>query len=232
MARLVSIAEAARDLEIDPSRVRALVASGELDGIKLGGRWAVDRASVARRQRIGHLGGRPYEPRNAWGVIFLASRLDAPWLSSVARWRLEQALAIHGLAGLQPRLTRRAALNRFHAHPGEVAYLFGRPEPVHSGISAAREHNLPLVPTHEVDAYVDADEVERICEEHALEPASAGEGNVVLRVVPSGAWPFGSGDRVAPLAAVALDLAEDPDPRSARIGAGALKRLDAEDRDV
>jgi hypothetical protein len=58
-----------------------------------------------------------------------------------------------------------------------------------------------------------------------LEPAGL-EGNVQLRLVPKESWGFLKGEEVAPIAAVALDLAEDPDPRSAKAGCKALRKVD------
>lgn len=223
---LLSVSEAARELRLDPSRVRALVSSGELPGVKLGNRWAVDSADVARRQRDPRPAGRPFEPGNAWGVLFLASGLGAAWLEPSVRWRLKQGLAFRGLAGLRPRLGRRAELHRFYAHPGELRHLRARPDLVKSGISAAGHYELGLVPGAEVDGYVPARALKRMQHDHALEPVQMGQGNVVLRAVPDQAWQINTEDEVAPIAAVAVDLAEDHDPRSSRIGEDFIKRLD------
>lgn len=223
--QFLSVPEAARELQVNPSRVRALVASGELSGRKLGGRWIVESVDVSRRKQSPRPAGRPLEPQNAWGALFLASGLAAPWLESVARWRLRQSLAASGLKGLMPRLIRRSELHRFFVHPGELRYLGERPDLVRAGVSAATAHELDPVPGHELDAYVRDKALERLRSDHALSPASAGQGNVVLRAIPDFAWHFQKGS-VAPLAAVAIDLAEEPDSRSARIGAEAIKRLD------
>jgi hypothetical protein len=60
---------------------------------------------------------------------------------------------------------------------------------------------------------------------HALVQSGL-EGNVCLRLVPEKAWRFLRGPPVAPIAAVALYLAEDPDPRSGKAGRDALRKLD------
>jgi excisionase family DNA binding protein len=224
--RLLSIQEAARELGLDPSRVRALVSSGELHGVKLGERWAVESTEVARRRRDPKPAGRPFAPGNAWGILFLASGLEAPWLEPSVRWRLEQGLAFRGLAGLRPRLSRRAEVHHFHAHPGELRHFGDRPDVLKSGISAAGHYELGLVPGEEVDGYVRARALKRIQRESALEPVASGRGNVILRAVPDGAWHLNPKDQFAPIAAVAVDLAEDSDPRSSRIGKDIIKRLD------
>jgi len=222
---LLSISEAANELRINPSRVRSLVASGKLPGVKIGGRWLLDRRDIANWARSPRPAGRPFEAANAWGVLFLASGLDVPWLDPQAHWRIRQALRANGLADLRPRLLRRSESHRFFAHPGELGRLRRRDGAVRSGVSAAGAYELDLAPGREIDVYVRAGELDDIQREHALEPAPHGEGNVVLRVVPDSAWHL-AGLEVAPRAAVAVDLSEDPDSRSARIGSAELKRID------
>ena len=104
-----------------------------------------------------------------------------------------------------------------------------RPDLVKTGISAAGTHDLDLVAGQELDAYVRRESLDAIQLDHALSPASPGQGNVALRTVPPPAWHFPDGT-VAPLAAVAVDLADEPDPRSARIGNETVARLDEEMR--
>ncbi|MGB0095878.1 MAG: hypothetical protein WBP81_25480 [Solirubrobacteraceae bacterium] len=60
---------------------------------------------------------------------------------------------------------------------------------------------------------------------HALQPAAGAEANVVLRLVPDDAWPLLAGRRLAPLAAVAIGLAKDPDPRAARVGREVIAQI-------
>lgn len=223
---LLSIPEAARELCLDPSRVRALVSAGELRGIKLGERWAVESAEVARRQRDPRPAGRPFQPGNAWGVLLLASGLDAPWLVPSVRWRLQQGLEFHRLGGLRLRLRRRAEVHYFNAHPGELRHLRERPDLVKSGISAAGQYKLGLVPGEEVDAYVRVRALHEIQRNHALEPAQLNRGNVVLRAVSDQAWHINSEAEVAPIAAVAVDLADDSDPRTSRLGRNTIDEID------
>lgn len=226
MSELISISEAALELDRDPSRVRALVASGQLPGVRIGNQWAVERREVERRKRVRPPAGRPFEPHNAWALLFLASGLQPPWVDASALWRLRGALAAHGVDGLRPRLRRRAELQRFRVHPGELPHVAEDGRLVRSGISAAGGHGLGLVSGAEVDAYGRESDLERLKRAHALRAAEVGEFNAVIRVVPDAAWHFDPGDSVAPIAAVALDLAEDPEPRSARAGRDALKELD------
>jgi excisionase family DNA binding protein len=221
----LAVSEAANLLGIHEARVRALIAAGELEAVKVGGRWLLDEDSIARREREGSHPGRPFEAHNAWALILLASGGEPAGIRPSVLWRLRQLLSHEGLSGLRQRMRRRGEAQRFVAHAGELRHLGDDPELVPSGISAARGHGLDLVAGDEFDAYVSADALPRVAQEHALAPAGRGEANVVLRVVPAAAWVLG-GQPSAPLAAVALDLAESPDPRSARVGHAALRNLD------
>jgi len=227
MPALLSIPEAAKELKLHPSRVRALASAGSLPAVKIGHRWAVDRSAVAEHWRRLHAVGRPFEPGNAWALLFLASGRDADWLDPSSHWRLRQALARDGLVGLAPRLDRRGSPRRFRVHPGEIRYLLEDPRLVRSGISAVSEHDLGLVSGQEADGYIRENDLADLQREHAMQPAELVEGNVLVRVLPDKAWHFVD-ERVAPLAAVALDLAEDPDPRSRRAGQARLKAIDAQ----
>lgn len=226
---LLSTSDAARQLGVQPSRVRALLEAGELRGFKLGERWAVQAESIRERRAGFAPAGRLLEPANAWAVLALASGDSAPALTADARWRLRRLLNKQGLAGLAPRMRRRAHRERYQAHPGVLAPLSQLPELVRTGISAAAAHGLDLAGGNELDAYVSPLSRDELVRAYALEPVRAG-GNVSLRVLLDGLWPFVAHQAVAPLAAVALDLSEDADSRSLRAGDEALAVLDRERR--
>jgi len=222
--QLLSVPEAARELQVNPSRARSLVASGELAGVKVGGRWLVDAAAVAERHRSARPAGRPLAPSNAWAALSISSGEEVPWLGPQALWRVRQSLKARGLSELKPRLIRRAEPRRFIAHPGELKRLHSRPDVAKSGISAAASHGIDLVAGAEIDGYVRAGDLAAIERKHALEPAEGMTGNVLLRVVPDPAWHLSG--RLAPLAAVAIDLSEEADARSIRAGKKAIDRIE------
>jgi hypothetical protein len=141
-----------------------------------------------------------------------------------ALWRVRQNLKARGLKELKPRLMQRAEPRRFFAHPGELKRLGSRPDLAKSGISAAAAHGLDLVAGAEIDGYVRAGDLAPIERKHVLEPAAGMEGNVLLRVVPDPAWHLSG--QLAPLAAVAIDLSEEADARSIRVGKKAIDRLE------
>ncbi len=210
----------------NPSYIRALLASGGLEGEKVGGRWLIEPLTLERRMHLAGKRGRQYTPSNAWAALCLASGLDAEWVDPSARSRIRRALREKGLRALQTKLVSRAHPRRFFVHPGEIKRLAERSDLQRAGPSASRDYRLGLVVGLELDAYVDERRVKEIAAKHALEPMAGIRGNVVLRAVPSGAWGHIRNFEVAPRAAVALDLDEDADPRTARLGHRLLKEID------
>jgi excisionase family DNA binding protein len=229
----LSVGEAAHQLELDPSRVRALIASGGLRGSKIGGRWLVSWESVAERQREPVPSGRPLAARNAWALLLAASDEAEPaGLSPTARWRLRQALLHPGLSALRSRLDRRADVHRFWALPGELRSLLEQPNLVLTGSNAASRLHLELVAPDAVDAYVRGSDLDELVKGHGLQPPSmAVQANVTLRAVPDDAWLFTERE-IAPIGAVALDLSFYTDSRSARVGHQLLAELDGRHRDA
>jgi hypothetical protein len=203
-----------------------MAANGQLPSQKVGSRWLLDGTGVELRRRKGGHRGRPFSSANAWACLLLASGEEAPGIDPGVRSRLRRSLILEGIQGLEPRLGGRAEVRRFRSHPGEIAYLAKEPSLVRSGISAARALKFDLVGGREVDGYIPAAALDGIVEEHALEPLDGG-ANVILRAVPDDvAWGLIAGRRFAPEIAVALDLAEEADPRSAQAGRRGLERID------
>lgn len=226
MTDLVSVSDAAQALRLDPSRVRALASSGQLSARKVGGVWLIDRAGIEHRREHPTPPGRPLSACNAWRVLLLASGEDIDKdADPVARWRVRDALARRGLDGLRRLLRRHAEVHFFWGLPGELRRLRGRDDVVLAGTSAASGHHLDLLSGDRVDVYVPASWAPDLEREHALQSADPAEANVVLRLVPDDAWPLVAGRRLAPLAAVAIGLAEDPDPRASRVGHDAVAQL-------
>jgi hypothetical protein len=225
MSESVTVRDAARILDLDPSRVRAMALRGQLGASKFGDRWALDRSAVEARRREGGHAGRPFESHNAWALLLLASNQDVRGLDPSVRSRLRRALRVEGVEKLAPRLVRRAEAQRFDVHPGELRYLLKDPAFLRTGISAAGEYGLDLLPGHEADGYVVVSSLEQLAKKHALSAADPGSGNVRVRVVPDKAWSHLVGAKLAPIAAVAIDLSEDPDPRSVSVGHRALSNL-------
>jgi excisionase family DNA binding protein len=227
-SEFIDVPGAARELGVVQSRVRSLIASGALPAEKLGSRWLLDRRDVAARLRQPTAPGRPLRPRNAWILLLAASgeEPDAP-IDPLARWRMRRALAYPGLAAMRSRADRRACTHRFWTLPGELRALHDEPGLVLSGSSAAGKLGLDLLAPDTLDVYLPASQQKRLVRRHGLQMTSEAEANILLRAVPDEDWLLAN-RRIAPIAAVALDLASYPDSRSSRVGLRLLDRLAAE----
>lgn len=224
----MSVPEASAQLSVNEPRVRALLASGQLPGDKLGGRWVVSQEAVQARLRLPKGHGRQLRPANAWSALALASGHQEQ-LGERRDWlRMLRLLDDRGIEGLLPRLRDRAGVQRFYCHPGVLARLAEADALCLSGASAAGAYELGLVAGEEVDAYVPHDAANAVAKKFGLELRDRG-ANVVLRVLPREVGAPASGP-VAPLAAVAVDLAEQSEVRAARVGNAVLRRLDRERR--
>lgn len=220
----ISLSEAARSLELSPARVRILASRGQLPAEKIADRWVVERSAVEQRRKQKPPRGRRFTPRNAWAVLMLASGEHPPQLDPSVRSRLKRALALEGLGDLEPRLEDRADVFIYSGHPGEIPYVLEDEALVRSGISAAGSVESGLLSGQEADGYLPKSRLQSFITQHALSPAGPG-GNVRLRVVPDDIWPILRGRPVAPQAAVALDLADELDPRSRAAGKALLREL-------
>jgi len=74
MAEFVSVAEAAKLLDVSERRVRQLIEDGDLAAAMKASSWLVDRASVERRAGWGSPRGRPLGAEKAWQVAIIADR--------------------------------------------------------------------------------------------------------------------------------------------------------------
>jgi len=204
-----------------------MASRGQLPAKKIADRWFIERSAVEQRRRQKAFRGRRFTPQNGWGILMLASGEGAAQLDASVRSRLKRVLALQGLGALAPRLRERANLLEYKAHPGEISYVLDDETLMRTGISAAGPLHLDLLPGREADGYLSRSQLQSFITRHALAPADI-DGNIQLRVVPDEVWSsFGLGDRyVAPRAAVALDLADELDPRSQATGKELLREID------
>ena len=224
---MFSVPESASLLGVNDARVRALIAAGELEALRVGGRWIVTRASLEdrNRRRAGaqagfrrrHItaNGRPFHPSTAWRLMLA---VDAGTLGGDLNAQERQRLQKHlGHAAIDvATLRRRAVVRRYEAHPSVLSAMLDDRRIVRTGVSAAAEYGVDLVVDEHLDAYVPEADAEAVASDYELLAASA-RPNVVLRVV-SCAWPFAESARVAPRVAVGVDLLDSTDPRERRAG--------------
>lgn len=219
----VAVSDAAARLGVSDRRVRQLLEAGTLAGRRFGSQWLVDAASLRDTDRRRRSRGRPLNACNAWKLIVLASGQELPRGHASERARLRQLLATKGgLLPLVPALGRRGDPVRLAAHPGVLNRLAEDDAVVLSGARASLHHHLGLGAVNDLEGYVRAGALPQLQRRYALERAS--DGNVLLRVIPDDIW-FPPGKH-APLAAVAVDLAEGRDPRSREVGQDVIADLD------
>jgi hypothetical protein len=223
-SNLISVVEAASQLNVHPSRVRAMAHAQQLNAEKIAGRWLIDQASIDHRQESVVVNGRPFDSANAWALLSIAAGHSVDWLSPSALSRLRGKLRNRGLSGLAPRLRARAQPMYLRAHPSVLDRIASEPGVVKAGVSAAAASGIDIQSSDELEAYVSRGRVDSIVVKYHLEPSD--RPNVVLRVVADDD-PFHWQGRVGP-AIAAIDLYESRDPRSRRAAKQFLERFDAE----
>lgn len=221
-ARGIPAADAAARLGVSRSRIRALASSGELPAEKLANRWLLDAGALDRRIASNPSGGRPFEPRKAWALLFLLSAQDAPWLSVIERSKLRAVVRDRKFEDFRPRLRRRAEARYFVGGDRARNDLARAADFVRSGVSAAEHYSLSLRSSRVFDGYLPRRSGERIIYRNALREVDERDADVVLRLADF--WPL-DGRKVAPAAAVAADLLDSLDERTVRAGRDFARRL-------
>ncbi len=228
----VSVSEAAERLQLDPSRVRRLLSSGELAGHRVGRAWVIDGDALALASSRGRPAGRPFAPLRAWGALDLLAGGDARWLSAVARSQVRSV--IRGLAESssdrwRAALRGRAELHYVVGHSSSIRRLVDHPSVVASGPSAANAAGLDLIaPSAGPEMYSSASAWRDL--ERALQLREKSSGWLALvRVVDDPQLierlHQSAGFRSMAIAADCLDAA---DPRAVRAGWEFLSRHAAE----
>lgn len=218
----ISLVEAAARLALDPSRVRALVRSGQLPAEKLANRWLIDPNALDRRLANRPQDGRPFEPRRAWALLFLFSGEDAPWLAMIERSKLRAIVRDRDFDDVRPRLRRRADIRFFAGAERAKSDVMRAPDLVLSGVSAAEHYSLSLRSNRIIDGYLPRGSAERAIYRNALREVDEREANIVLRLADY--FPLEHRE-VAPIAAVAADLLDSVDQRSARAGRELARKV-------
>ena len=215
----IPVAEAAERLDVHPSRVRAMIAHGQLEAQKLGGRWLVDRRSVESRNSNPPVDGRPFSAANAWALLCLSEGKEPGWVSKWELSRLRRRLREDGLEKLAPRLWKRALKKQLRAHPSLLPKLREDRRLIPSGVSVAAEYRIDIVEGNTLEAYVADDQLEDVVHDNYLEPSQ--NPNVFLHVAPQD-WISSCANEAMDPAVAALDLFEAHDAKSRRAGAEYL----------
>jgi excisionase family DNA binding protein len=217
----LSASEAAIRLGVTPRRVYALIDSGRLPAVRVGGHLVIARRDVESREQDGAaLGGRPFSVRRVWGLVLLADGRPAPGLDPPTRSRLRKLLRERTLWSIRARLVGRAERQGLRAHPSDLARLDAEPGLIRTGPRFAADAGLGLIAPDAVrESYVTGATAEHLRSTYRL--AVSDRPNIILRVMPDDLH-VALGGPFAPHAAIALDLAEDPDPRSQSVAREVL----------
>lgn len=196
---MLSVPEAAAKSGLSEQRLRALASSGRLPAVRVGHRWVIDEAALARHEPRR---GRPLSERSCWALLDLAnghgSDLDP---SERHRARLRLRLLIGSPAPeslLRSWLPNRAQRRVYRASPRDIADLRADPRLLLSGLS----HPDSAISAADVaEGYVAESTRAGLVDEFLLIEAVDENGNVVLHI------PSRPLSHVSPLL-LAADLAE------------------------
>lgn len=182
-------------------RVRQLVVADQLPGVRFGNAWAVPSDAVDARRRQANRRGRPLGPRRAWDEI-IDGDVD---LVDAGRYR------------------SRGMVHRYEIGPGDRAHLTTHDAILSSGVAGAIGYGEPLSPVGAAVALYVAASFHAVLDSMVALVDDA-LGTLAVWAVDDDVWPIvleastvgTHGRRLAPRAAVALDLMTSDDPRHRR----------------
>jgi excisionase family DNA binding protein len=220
---VMSVAQAADELGVGRTRVRALIAQGMLPAEKVSGAFVLDEGDVdalAGRERLAHV--RAFSARVAWACAALADGHRPEWVRADELSRLRARLTRAGQhpGAWQMRLSRLPAhSDSYRCGPEQARSLLTDKRTVRTGQSATNLVGDKLVGPSGADVWVAGEaELAVVSEEFGLLRSSGG-GNVTIRVPGASGLPvLGVGDGNAFRLVVAADLLAAPDPRVRRAG--------------
>lgn len=226
----IVVADAAALLAVNHQRVRALLASGDLRGQRVGKIWLIDPQSLADyRHARQPSAGRALAPTTAWAALLTAfasettdELVTAFRIVDERRARL-LALRTREVDDWRWLARRRAIVNRYSTRPAYLTRLRNEDDTVPAGLSAGQD--LELTAGSDVfDAYVDHTTADRLEERYRLRPDAG--GNVTLRAINlTDSQQLAAIREPLPEPVIAVDLWEDRDPRAAAAGRNLLTDL-------
>jgi excisionase family DNA binding protein len=211
----LSAQEAASQLGVRPEQVRELIADGRIAAAKVGQEFLVRSDSVRHRAHVVRpQAGRPWSPRIAWAVFWVASDLHPAWVSSAELVRVRR----YAQRPLDqwPRLAAGRAINReLMMVPSALKKVLDQPGVCVGGVAAAIAHGAPLVASddHRQELYVSSAVSDELSNARGVRWDSDSP-NVLLRVLPEPVAEEVTRMKVMPRAVAAADLLDLGDERS------------------
>lgn len=226
MKDYMSVAQAAEKLDVSPRRVRAIIANGDLAAEKVGRGWLVSRGSIQVELSRNRPQGRKWSQMAAWALLARAANAERPSRCSNSEWsRAGQRLRENGVLASLPRLSSRAEVRSYFAHPSVLPSLIADQQLLRSGVSAASNLNADIIAIDEIEGYVLASDLEEVVRSYSLMERNVDDGNVKLHVADADEWPIPASNQMAHRLLVALDLCESNDERSQLAGHKLLEEV-------
>jgi excisionase family DNA binding protein len=231
-AATITTTEAARRLAISPQRLRQLIIADEIHAERHGRMWAIDPASVEEYGRHRRpTAGRSLSTRMVWAALLsdFGTDVDDEVIEAFRLGRTEQARprALRDRDANEWRwlARRRARVQRFETFGAYLDRVEHHDGVLRTGMSALADHAVDLVahqPT--LDVYASASTAAALVEAMRLVPAST--GNLTIRSIDDfGASGFVLDREVMPRAVVAVDLLDDADTRTSRVGRDLIEAI-------
>ena len=221
----LSVADAAIELGVSATRVRALIAAGALAARKVSGVYVIDDQvldELAQRERVAHV--RAFSPRLAWASAALADGTRPSWLrhDELSRLRSRMDRVDQSVGAWQARLAARATASaRYRIGEALLEPALADERTVRSGESSTGLTTDPFVATTQSIWVCGRDDLASVRQHYGLLPSDT--GNLTVRTVEvAGLSSLGTGDGNAFRLIVAADLLESGDARSRYAGTELL----------
>jgi len=200
-SQLLSLNEAAAQLDVSRRRVEELVRSNTLHAVRIGNQWVVTiedvRALAHNRWRVA---GRPLSQNSAWRMI-----------QSLEAGKTHCSAA--ALDRQRRRLRARAHHLEAYAHPGLLDKIRSDRRVVLGGRDAALSYGAPADQLESVDLYVSDSNSKKLLKDYAIR-INQGIANVHLHAIEDATWPFVASQQFVGLWVSWLDLADAQDRAS------------------
>lgn len=225
----MTVAAAAKLLNVSAEQVRDLVRDGTLSATKLdGGMLLINQESVVRRRAAAPRAGRPLSGKNAWAMLWVLGHRKPQWLTSEELVRVRR-YARRPLSQWPRLLSHRAEVLRVRAPEFLITRTTRLSGVGVGGTAAALAHGAPLMSNstagHEL--YLTPAAFDEVRDLPGIGWSSSSP-NLILRKLPHEL----PGDvitllteaDVVPLEVAAADLLDQADERAGRAAAELLNR--------
>lgn len=215
---LMSVKDAAKALGVSGSRVRQILASGQLKGAMVSGVWVVDGNALALYRAVPRLQQRRWDVATSWAALFALSGQETPWLHPSTLSRLRGRLRQLDVERLAALVATRTTTHRFRSANVAKAQadLLATGRAATDVLAALGSGLLP--DERRVCGYVTNGTVDEYARAHFMSADVNGPD-----VLYEATWPV---EVKQPLpAVVAADLARSADTRERSAGITALDRL-------